>query len=176
MMIRNFIFFLVFSVSSVLAGGTLSGTVYSKLDGSDVKNAQIKLAKSAYQAVTDEKGYFEISDIRPGTYTLIVTHIDFIQFIKKNVEIQDGARVELRIGLDTPPGDVDRFMSGHMRKHSAKHAPLKTAPKEKMPVPPPIKSHTPEGAVSHEKPRPEPPRASVCAPDTRMTTSNSTIF
>ncbi len=160
MMIRNFIFFLVFSVSSVLAGGTLSGTVYSKLDGSDVRNAQIKLAKSAYQAVTDEKGYFEISDIRPGTYTLIVTHIDFIQFIKKNVEIQDGARVELRIGLDTPPGDVDRFMSGHMRKHSAKHAPLKTAPKEKMPVPPPIKSHTPEEAVSHESPRPEPPRAS----------------
>ncbi len=121
-----------------ISGGTLSGTVYSKSDGSAVQNAEIRLAKSAFRAVTDEKGFFEIPGIKPGRYTLIVTHIDFIQLVKNNIDIRDGEHVELRLGLDSPPGDVDRFMSGHTRAHSAKPKSLKTAPKDKMPVPPPV--------------------------------------
>ncbi len=139
-MFKAFSLLLLLSGLALASGGTLSGTVYSKSDGSAVQGAQVKLAKTAYQTVTDADGSFEIRDILPGRYTLLITHIDFIQLIKKDVEIEDGALVKLRLGLDSHPGDVDRFMSAHAQVKSKKHRPTISKPKEKMPVPPPIKS------------------------------------
>ena len=70
---------LFFSQINVSAqnSGTIRGFVYEKENGEPVLYTNVYLYKTTYGATTDQNGFFTISKIPPGEYTLMVTFIGF---------------------------------------------------------------------------------------------------
>ncbi len=74
------IFFLFFNVkhSGLFAQtGAIRGFVYESESGEPVIFTNVYLYKTTYGAATDVNGYFAITKIPPGTYTLMVTYLGF---------------------------------------------------------------------------------------------------
>ena len=65
-------------------GGTLYGTVTAKNSGLAAAGATIQLTGTEFRAVTDASGYFEITDILPGTYEVSASHMRYKKQIIKN--------------------------------------------------------------------------------------------
>ncbi len=55
--------------------GLIAG--YIKDSDGAIANATVKLMKSTTGSKTDERGYFEIGGINPGTYTLLITSVGY---------------------------------------------------------------------------------------------------
>lgn len=77
-------FILVFSFISFVytqdvqsQDGTIRGFVYEKETGEPVIFTNVYLKSTTYGAATDVNGYFAITKIPPGVYTLMVTYLGF---------------------------------------------------------------------------------------------------
>lgn len=70
---------LILTASSVAYAqqGTIRGFVYEKVSGEPVLFTSVYLLKTNYGAATDINGYFIISKVPDGNYTLIITYLGF---------------------------------------------------------------------------------------------------
>src|ERR1035437_7010784 len=75
-MLQISIFFLFIPSVIFSQGVSLSGYVTGK-DSSSVTGATIKLKETTFGTVTDKKGFYKISKIKPGTYTVRVSFLGF---------------------------------------------------------------------------------------------------
>ncbi len=76
--ISLFLLLFLMVTSSVFAQhGTVRGFVYEKESGEPVIFTNVYLAGTTYGAATDVNGYFAVSKIPPGSYTLMVTYLGF---------------------------------------------------------------------------------------------------
>ncbi len=57
--------------------GSIRGFVYEKESGEPVLFTNVYLARTTIGAPTDANGYFAITRIPPGEYTLMVTYVGF---------------------------------------------------------------------------------------------------
>jgi len=71
------LFLSIFSSSLQAQNGMIRGFVYEKESGEPVIYTNVYLFKTTYGAATDVNGYFAISKIPVGTYTLMVTYLGF---------------------------------------------------------------------------------------------------
>jgi len=84
--------FFSFSISSIIAqNATVRGFVYEKQSGEPIIFTNVYLLKTGYGAATDVNGYFAITQIPPGSYSLIVTYLGYDT---------------LNIPISLKPGDV----------------------------------------------------------------------
>ncbi|MCX6252736.1 MAG: TonB-dependent receptor [Bacteroidetes bacterium] len=73
-----FIFFFLSLPSQLTAQtGTIRGFVYETETGEPVIFTNVYFSKTTYGAATDINGYFVISKVPPGKYTLLVTYLGF---------------------------------------------------------------------------------------------------
>lgn len=70
-----FLFFCLFSANAQYA--TIRGFVYEKESGEPIIFTNVYLLKTNYGAATDVNGYFAITQIPAGNYTLIVTYLGY---------------------------------------------------------------------------------------------------
>jgi hypothetical protein len=56
---------------------TIRGFVYEKQNGEPIIFTNVYLSKTSYGAATDVNGYFAITQIPPGKYTLLVTYLGY---------------------------------------------------------------------------------------------------
>ncbi len=68
---------LILPTASVAQFGTIRGFVYEKETGEPVIFTNVYFYKTSIGAPTDENGYFAITRIPPGDYTLMVTYVGF---------------------------------------------------------------------------------------------------
>lgn len=61
-----------------LSASTISGIISNKRNGQPIEFASIVIKETSQGAYTNNKGYFVITDVAPGTYTLIVSHVSFV--------------------------------------------------------------------------------------------------
>lgn len=85
------ILFMLLTLSAIVPAiaqttGTVRGFVYDRVDGEPVIFTNVFLQNTNYGASTDVNGYYTISKIPPGNYTLMVTSLGY-----------DTARVEIII-------------------------------------------------------------------------------
>ena len=83
---------LVFSVlisTTILAQGTVKGFVRSEETGEPVMFASVSLEGTAFGISTDISGFYSLSKIPGGRYTLVVSSIEF-ENTKEEIEIVDG--------------------------------------------------------------------------------------
>jgi len=79
-----FSFLLFLSILTPFAGhaqtGTIKGFVYDKSNGEPMINAVIRLADTRMGVTTDINGYFSLTQIPPGSYTLVATQLGYDTF------------------------------------------------------------------------------------------------
>ncbi|MEO0875580.1 MAG: carboxypeptidase-like regulatory domain-containing protein, partial [Bacteroidota bacterium] len=78
-----FTLFLIFLFSLVTSGqvlaqesGSISGTVLNESDG-PLEGASVAILNTSRGSITDQDGRFEIENLSPGDYTLVITSIGF---------------------------------------------------------------------------------------------------
>ncbi|MCF0209847.1 MAG: TonB-dependent receptor [Bacteroidales bacterium] len=97
---RVFLFclFSVFAIVSFGQNGTIRGFVYNQKNGEPIMFANIVLENTTMGASTDDKGYFVISKVKQGEYTLTVQSIGFAT---KSVKVQANSNItSLNIELE----------------------------------------------------------------------------
>ncbi len=77
--IKIFILFIILGISSHTNAqyATIRGSVYEKASGQPILYTNVYLKGTTYGGVTDVNGYFTISKIPSGKYTLMVSYIGF---------------------------------------------------------------------------------------------------
>lgn len=96
----------LFAFSSSAQEGGIKGFVYNQGSGEPVIFTNVYLKGTTYGAPTDQNGFYAISKVPPGTYTLMVTGLGFDtlamkidikgnQIINQNLDLKEGS-VELK--------------------------------------------------------------------------------
>lgn len=80
-------FLLFFSLSLSAQTGMIRGSIYEKESGQPVLFTNVYLAGTSIGAVSDNNGYFTISQIPVGSYVLMVSYIGF-DTLKMSVEVK----------------------------------------------------------------------------------------
>ncbi|MBM3437093.1 MAG: carboxypeptidase-like regulatory domain-containing protein, partial [Bacteroidetes bacterium] len=98
--------FLLFFVAGLLLPvvmsaqtGTIRGFVYEKETGEPVIYTNVYLHKTSYGAATDINGYFMITKIPPGPYTLLVTYLGF-DTLKMEVVVKANDIIDKKLYLN----------------------------------------------------------------------------
>lgn len=91
---------ILFSVLSLSAfsqtSSSISGTIK---DGKEViVGATIQIKDAKIGATTDQSGNYEIKNVQPGSYTIIVSYIGFIKE-SKNIAVKQGQNVKIDFSL-----------------------------------------------------------------------------
>jgi hypothetical protein len=81
------------------AKGSISGFVRDKETGETMILANVMIDKTAIGAATNTSGYYTITGLTPGSYTVTVSYLGYEAF-KKVVEIAAGGNVRLDINLN----------------------------------------------------------------------------
>jgi hypothetical protein len=81
------LFLIVLQGNIFSQNGTVRGFVYEQNTGEPVIFTNVYLQGTTYGAATDVNGYFAISQIPPGNYTLMVTYLGF-DTLQENISIQ----------------------------------------------------------------------------------------
>lgn len=90
---------LLFPAFSIAQTGTIRGFVYEKETGEPVIYTNVYLYKTSYGASTDINGYFMISRIPPGNYTLLVTYLGF-DTLKMEVAVKANDIIDKKLYLN----------------------------------------------------------------------------
>ncbi len=89
------LFLLIFVSISTLSYGqdnttaTVRGSIYENKSRQPVLYTNIQLEGTTYGAVTDVNGYFTISKVPPGSYTILITYIGF-DTLRHKVTLRSG--------------------------------------------------------------------------------------
>ena len=89
----------LFSLSGLLYSQSINGFVREESSGEPISYANIFLENTSLGAATNRDGYFVISDIPMGSYTLNASMIGYGIF-KKEITINDSGSIRLTIFLD----------------------------------------------------------------------------
>ena len=79
---------LIFMQLSLL-GANIHGTVSENESKDPLTGANVVLEKTSYIGITDPKGTFEIINVKPGEYNIIVSFIGYVTYKKKIVIIKE---------------------------------------------------------------------------------------
>ncbi len=87
----------LFLIAALLTGhaqntGSVKGFVYDKANGEPVPFSNVFLKGTTIGANTDLNGYYNISRIPPGQYTIVITNLDF-DTLRETITITAGAIV-----------------------------------------------------------------------------------
>jgi Ca-activated chloride channel family protein len=97
---------LIFAAISAEAKGpgAIEGTVYTLATGDPVQGAEITLAETGASTITDSLGRFRFDSVRPGKYTILVDHVDFVAVTQATgitVEVMTRQTATIAIPLST---------------------------------------------------------------------------
>lgn len=84
--------------ATVLKAQEINGKVTEKDSGEPLVNATIIIQKIRKGTVTDEKGFYSLSDIKPGNYIIEVRFVGY-QTSEKHVKIEEGKSLEINFIL-----------------------------------------------------------------------------
>ena len=84
---------------------TISGRVVTP-DGQPLESATVSLKGTKYSTSTNTDGYYQLSNIPAGKYTLIFSGLGFKK-INKDIEVKSGAQLELNLSAQSNLKDLD---------------------------------------------------------------------
>ena len=92
------IIFTLLSFTAFAQYGTVRGFVYNEKNGEPVILTNVYLYKTTHGCATDANGYFTITRIPVGSYTLMVTAIGY-DTLKQEVSVKDGQFINVKLLL-----------------------------------------------------------------------------
>jgi len=106
-------------IKDVLQSGVITGTVVDATTGETLPGANVFLESTQQGASTDMNGNFEITNIEPGTYTLVARFVGF-QIFEQEITVDEDETVTLTIELQSEMVGLDELVvtgtAGEVRK------------------------------------------------------------
>ncbi len=81
------------------ATGSIKGTVTDSKTGKPIKGVSVRVAETGQSSITNARGNFHIKKVKPGQYTLKVTHKAFKPQTHKKVIVKNGKATILNLKL-----------------------------------------------------------------------------
>lgn len=125
------------SSKSIAQSGSLKGFVYEKETGEPVLFTNVYFYKTSIGATTDANGYFAITKIPPGDYTLMVTYIGF-DTLMIPVTIKAGELQSKKLYLTKSTVQLDEISVSAARQDKVRETQtsiIKITPKEIQSIP-----------------------------------------
>ncbi|TVR34859.1 MAG: TonB-dependent receptor [Balneolaceae bacterium] len=104
---------LLISLTSVVQAqstGTLSGYVTDARTGDPLFGANVGLQGTTRGASTDPDGFYEISDIEPGTYTVVATFIGYESQQRININVRSAGNRDINFELNSAAEQLDEVV------------------------------------------------------------------
>jgi hypothetical protein len=79
----------------------IRGTVTDQLLQTPIAGATVIISGTDKKVIADSLGKFRIPNVAAGTYTLVITHINYAEAIASNIVVNTGKEVVLTISLET---------------------------------------------------------------------------
>jgi hypothetical protein len=132
-----FLILLLLPVFAISQNTSIRGFVYEKQSGEPVIFTNVYLRGTTFGASTDVNGYFTISQIPPGEYTLIVTYLGF-DTITEPVELKAGQIINKRLYMNKSAVQLKTFdVSAERQEYitETKTSVVKITPKQISSIP-----------------------------------------
>lgn len=100
----RFLIFLIFCANTPLWGAEIVGRVIDAESEIPIANARVRILNTDFVTQTDEEGRFSFSDLMPGAYTLVMTHVAYDE-VRRTVQVAETAEVFIALSLRTLPLD-----------------------------------------------------------------------
>ncbi len=98
---------LLFSIGVVAQTGDIRGFVYDESNGEPIIFTNVVLEGTTMGATTDINGFYSITKVEPGTYTVVCSYIGY-ETAKAEVVVESGGIVNQKLFLKTGGGvDLD---------------------------------------------------------------------
>ncbi len=96
-----FFFIILFLQTTIIFAqtGSISGFVFDQSDLESLIGANLYFENDAYGAVTNNSGYYVISDLPAGEYVLICSYVGFKDF-RQTISLAEGEEMKLSIQLE----------------------------------------------------------------------------
>lgn len=90
--------FLILSTAAIGQKATLSGTIMNIDSSSALPGVSVYLDGTSKGAATNAKGFYEITEIDPGSYNLVVSSVGYFT-LKKEVSFESGQHLEVNLSM-----------------------------------------------------------------------------
>lgn len=77
----------------------LSGLVLDQTNGENLAGVEIRVENTDIVCYSDLEGHFNIQNIEPGTYNLILSYISYNESFVENITVEVGEQKELTVHL-----------------------------------------------------------------------------
>ena len=139
LLIFIFIPWMILSMHSftVAQNGSIRGFVYEQETGEPVLFTNVYLYKTSIGAPTDENGYFAITKIPPGDYTLMVTYVGF-DTLKIQVSVKADELITKKLYLTQSTVQLNEISVSAARQDKVRETQtsiIKITPKEIQSIP-----------------------------------------
>jgi len=93
---------IVFLLQTIVVAqtGTISGFVLDESTGESLVGANIYFENTIGGAITNQSGYYVVSEVPKGNYTVICSYIGYIEF-RKDISLKEGQSLRLNITLES---------------------------------------------------------------------------
>lgn len=91
-------------------GNSVKGNITEKGTNKPIQGAEVYFSQTSYFALTDAAGNFEIKNIIPGNYFMVITYKDFVP-LGSNLYIEKGNKYPVNGAMDPLPADVKTKMN-----------------------------------------------------------------
>ncbi|MFA5814898.1 MAG: TonB-dependent receptor [Bacteroidales bacterium] len=129
---------ILLSISGFSQTGVIRGFVYDKKTGEPVIGCNVYLGDgTVWGSGTDVNGYFTVSKVPPGKYTMVASAVGYQKF-SKAVEILDGRTINDKIYLDQSVQNIDEVViSGEKQqmKTQVQTSVIRVTPKQMERIP-----------------------------------------
>ena len=125
-------FCLLSSISFSQKTGTIRGTVYEKENGEPAFGTNVKIKGTGIGASSDINGYYQISKVQEGSYTLEVSSVEF-KNIEFDVTVKAGRIVTKNFFMEENSEILTEFevnAEAQERKTDVKMSVIKATPKD----------------------------------------------
>ncbi len=131
------LFFGLLSGFAFSQNAVVRGFIYNQDNGEPLISGSVYLEGTTFGAATDVDGYFNISRVPPGTYTLVVSSVGFEPF-SKQITVKANEILSERINLKELVSELDEVVISGERQQmrtQVKTSVVKVTPKEMSRIP-----------------------------------------
>ncbi|MCW9705483.1 TonB-dependent receptor [Aliifodinibius sp. 1BSP15-2V2] len=91
------------------SSASLSGFITDQQTGQVLPGATVQLKETNKGTASDSSGYFQLNNIRPGSYTLVVSYIGYQSVSKYNVIVNSGSNPDMNISLKPSVNELGKI-------------------------------------------------------------------
>lgn len=99
---------ILFAVADGANAATVSGFVYSESDGEALEYASVHLTGTSFGDLTNEKGFFVITGVPPGTYEIVFGLVGFAP-LTRNVDLSEEVDSTITVELRTEAIELEEI-------------------------------------------------------------------